>query len=208
MWMLALVSGRDDAAGSDRDQAERELVTRCLAGDRAALNRLFDDYYPQLRRIMLRLLGAHEELEDAIQNALLEMYRNLKSFRGDARLSTWVYRIALNVANQHLRRHMRHPAPRELDPDAQADHGPGALDLLVAREEVELLWDIVRAMPASKRDVFVLAELEGLAPAEIAAALKISPSAAYTRLHHARRLFWDKIKRQGPLDPGRADHED
>lgn len=208
MWLMALLGQQARAQAGQADREEAELVARCRTGDREALARLFDAYYPRVRRMMIRLLGNHPELDDAIQNAMLEMYRGLPSFRGEAQLSTWTYRVALNVANQHLRRALRHPLPVALSEDHGAEDRRSALANLEWKEDVERLWEVVRAMPKAKRDVFVLAELEGLSAAQIAETLGISPSAAYTRLHHARRLFWEKIRRQGHFPPDAGHKED
>ncbi len=189
------------------EQQERELLRRCQRGDREALDLLFSRQYPDMRRILLRILGPEQDLEDIIQTALMEVYRSLPRFRGEARLGTWVYRIALNVANQHLRQSMRERNRPQMEAELTISGDRGALWQLLLDEHTQKLWDVVRTMPRKKRDVFLLADVEQLESEQIAEILNCSVSAVYSRLHHARKLFWQKIERQGYFDTEKPGHK-
>src|SRR6516225_5675417 len=107
------------------EDAARDLVRRCVEGDRAAQTRLFRDEVRRVHGLLYRVLGPAGPHEDLIQETFLRVFRSLPQFRGDAQLSTWIGGIALNVAYGHMR---ANPAPAvrlELVPDAR-DERPGA----------------------------------------------------------------------------------
>ncbi len=196
---VASIPGKEDPGpqAASHHLSDPELVARCQHGEREALETLFTRAYPNVRRILIRLYGPGPELEDLVQSTMLEIHRGLKRFRGDSQLSSWVFRIAMNVANQHLRRKMREPGRVDMEAvDAMAGD-PDALNQMETNERLKMVAEILQSLPEKKRNVFLLAELEQLSSEQIAEVLGCSVSAVWSRLHQARKLFWEKINRHG-----------
>lgn len=143
----------------------------------------------------LRLVGDPDDARDVTQEVYLRAFRGLDGFRGDARFSTWLYRITANRASTHLRRRRRHrhsELPDEICAPGDTD-GP--------QHTVDLREDLVRAiaeLPVKLRSVVVLRDIYDFSHAEIARELSISESAAKVRLHRARQRL------RSDLFPGRA----
>jgi RNA polymerase sigma-70 factor (ECF subfamily) len=144
-----------------------------------------------------RMLGNAADAEDVTQDVLLQVVRRLDSFRGQARFTTWLDRVTLNAAL--ARRHSR--ARRECQLDAPLDGLPGACAsrrgaaprgperVALDREASALVERAVGRLPEMYRDVFVLADVEGLANAEVGGLLGLSLAAVKSRLHRARLLL-------------------
>jgi RNA polymerase sigma-70 factor (ECF subfamily) len=160
--------------GEERDQ---ELVERAAAGDLDAFGELVRAYEHRVASVLYRLLDDRRDVEEATQDVFVQAWRNLRRFRGDAQLFTWLYRIAVNEAL--MRRRRKRPEVQELDErlPATPDPEPGLRDLLV-RE--------LAALPFEYRVAVVLRDVEGLTNAEVAETLGISVAAAKSRIHRGR----------------------
>ena len=154
----------------------------------------FDTVYREHRHRVLgavrRVIGPDLEIEDVMQLVFLEVHRCLPRFEGRSKLSTWVHRIAVNVALQHLRRKKRRRWLRlgltgdERPPQESPDAGVRRLE---GRELLARVYRIIDRLTEKKRAVWVLHELEGLSPAEIGAVLDIPTNTVRSRLVAARR---------------------
>jgi RNA polymerase sigma-70 factor (ECF subfamily) len=171
------------------------LVTAARAGDRSAFDELVKATYADMYTLAYRLTGNEEDARDVVQDAYLRAYRGLKRFRGDARFTTWMYRITANCASTHLakRSRTRHD---ELDEDFDvvdtiADHDP--------ERKAELGFErdrIARALaelPPRLRAVIVLRDVYDLPHESIAVELGITEAAAKVRLHRARRKLRERL---------------
>ena len=145
------------------------LVQRATRGDRQAFSELYRRHVEPTYRRLTHLLGPDPEREDLVQQVFLEVFRSIPSFRGESRFATWLYRVIVNVAYEHLRRNRR----RALCPLA-AD----SLDLVVAagtspeaaarqRQQVALALTLLGRLKPDKRIAFVLRVVEGLSLEEI-----------------------------------------
>ncbi len=174
---------------------DEELVERFQAGEAAAFSELFRRHQPAVARVVARMLGIGQrgraatiELEDLVQDVFVQVYRSLESFRGQARLSTWVYRIAVNVVLMHRRSARARPTfalPEECPPACSPGLGPE--DELVQRKNVEALYRHLGQLSEKKRTVYILHEIEGLSPSEIAKIVDAPILTVRTRLFYARR---------------------
>jgi RNA polymerase sigma-70 factor, ECF subfamily len=181
---------RADVAGpSSRDS----LVSRCLSGGPAAWRDLHREYYP-VAAAFLRKLGVKEaEMEDACQEVFLQMFRYLPSFRGEANLKTWLYRLCATEAGKWRRRW------RVLSMLSVVLHGQAAtfgtagqeFDSGLARKRVEAALAL---MKPAERMVFVLFEMEGVSGEEIARIVKCPVATVWRRLHYARRTFRESLE--------------
>jgi RNA polymerase sigma-70 factor (ECF subfamily) len=154
-----------------------------------------DRFRPRVLRYVARLAGGGDA-DDLAQQVMLRISEGLPRFRGESSLSTWIYRIATNVALDHLRRKAV-PAPIDLaDLEAQGKDPPEArtesVEATAIRDEMSAcIREFVERLPQDYRTVMVLAELEGFRNAEIAAVLGVSLDTVKIRLHRAR----EKLRR-------------
>jgi len=170
------------------------LVVAARDGDRAAFDELVRRTWAETYALAHRLTGDREDALEVCQEAYLRAHRALRRFRGDARFTTWLYRITANCAATHVgrRRRHRHEDLEAVDPeDRTPAHDP------VGRAEAAHLQERVRAaiaaLPPRLRAVVVLRDVYDLSHEAIAAELGISTAAAKVRLHRARRRLRDDI---------------
>lgn len=169
-------------------EKERELVARAQKGDRAAFAALVRAHQDEVYTLARRLVGDPHLASDVAQEALIRAWRALPKFRGEARLSTWLYRITVNTSWTHKKRASRHSGlPMEeqyhLAAPEDGDHPVVAGEMLELRER---LRDALDRLPDGQRQVVVLKDIHGWSHAEIAESAGISVTAAKVRLHRAR----------------------
>jgi len=164
-----------------RGEAEdRDLIGRVLGGSRDAFEQLVRRHNQRLFRAARAVLRSDTDAEDALQQAWLDIFRNLAAFRGDAAFSTWATRIAVNTAIHHAR---KQPVLTEAPPPEQ-EAGP---DVAFERAEVgKLLESCLAQLPQGNREVMVLRDVLELDTAETAACLGLTEEAVRVRLHRAR----------------------
>jgi RNA polymerase sigma-70 factor (ECF subfamily) len=164
------------------------LVERFLAGDRAAYATLYHRHAERVFARLTRLVGPGPDREDLLQQVFLALYRALPGFRGDAALTTYLHRITVNVACDHLRRRGRRAVayePAALDELIDGSPTPEARARL--RAELQQLLVLLERIKPAKRIAFVLVAVEGLSLAEVAALVEARPEAVKQRVLHARR---------------------
>src|SRR6202035_828024 len=168
---------------------EEHLIARAAAGDTAAFRRLYERHRADVARLVCRMLGARSDLDDVIQEVFIQAYKSLKDFRGQSKFSTWLHRVTVNVVLMHRRSARSRPVfadeppgdpvlrSPELAPDEDAER----------RERVRAFGRLLERLADKKRIVFVLHELEGMAPADIATIVGAPVLTVRTRLFYARR---------------------
>lgn len=181
------MSNPGDPSQVERDK-ERELITRAQRGDRAAFAALLREHQDEVYTLARRLVGDPHLASDVAQEALIRAWRALPKFRGDSRLSTWLYRITVNTAWTHKKRTRRHQASSiddHVDMAAPIDsaHPEVAGEIMELRGRLRVALD---RLPDAQREVVVLKDIYGWSHAEIAESMGISVTAAKVRLHRAR----------------------
>lgn len=148
---------------------------------------VYDEFHTKIRRYLERMIGP-ADCDDATQDVFAKVSVGLAQFRGEASLSTWIYRVATNAAYDRLRSRSSHShADVPIDDAAPVeDRAPGVEQRLVRREMNECIGEYIDRLPASYRSVVVLSEHEGLTNAEIAEALGVSLDTVKIRFHRAR----------------------
>jgi RNA polymerase sigma-70 factor (ECF subfamily) len=186
---------------SPAEPSDEMLATQAVAGDDCAFEEIVRRYERRVHRLVCRLTS-DTDAPDVLQDTFLQAYRSLPSFRGEAKLGTWLYRIATNAALMHRRAHARRPAesldaylPR-FDADGIHVDTPAALQVASRADELldrRLLAEKARAgiarLPDLYRDAFVLRDLEELSTAEVADVLGVEPAAVRQRVHRARLML-------------------
>lgn len=205
-------AGAGDDGITPSDQLEREIVEGMRAGDDRAFERLVREYVGPLHAVALRLLQNPADADDAVQEAFLSAYRNFDSFRGDARLGTWLHRIVVNAALGRLRRRKRRPEHgaeivdlAELLPKFRENgypeqfHEPWvapAEELATRAETREQVRQMIDKLPENYRTVLILRDIEELSTAETGELLELSPGTVKVRLHRARQALRNLLERE------------
>ena len=165
------------------------LLRRAGAGDAAAFKEIFLRHRSDVARLVYRMLNAPADLEDVIQEVFVQVFRSLKDFRGQSKFSTWLHRVTVNVVLMHRRSARSRPVLTEEAPgDIVADERQVLPDEDAERlERMRAFQRLLGRIAEKKRVVFVLHELEGMAPAEIAEVVDAPVLTVRTRLFYARR---------------------
>jgi RNA polymerase sigma-70 factor (ECF subfamily) len=177
------------------------LVQRVLAGDRRCFESLVRRHEQRVFRVALAVLGNIEDAEDAMQETFLKALRHLDQFRGEARFTTWLTRIAVNEALQkrqarkgdvsldESREAGLKPLPRRFEPWTSNP------EQLYGKQEIRRLVETaVQALPAIYREVLVLRDIEGMSAEEAAEALEIKVPALKSRLLRARLMLRESLE--------------
>jgi RNA polymerase sigma-70 factor (ECF subfamily) len=188
-------------AVSAAEPSDETLAAKAAAGDDAAFETIVSRYQARVFRLACRLTS-ESDAPDVLQETFLQVYRHLRSFRGESQFGTWLYRIASNAALMHRRATTRRPAeslevflPRF---DERGSHAATPAELQVASRADELLdrrflagkaREVIARLPDPYRDAFVLRDLEELSTAEVAEALGVEPATVRQRVHRARLML-------------------
>jgi RNA polymerase sigma-70 factor (ECF subfamily) len=190
-------SGRTADPSSQQELAdEADLIRRCRLGERSAQEQLYKRHRRQVAANLYRVLGQRGELDDLVQEVFVIAFRGLGRFRGEARLSTWLYRICVNVALAKIRSKTRRPPALPLATsvlETVESSPPSPEQVMSQRQERERVYRALEEMPAKKRLVLYLHEIEGLDLKEIAYIVDAHPVTVRTRLFYARREFFKKL---------------
>jgi len=195
-----------------RDESQLNLVRRAQSGDEDAFAKLFQQHKSRVYSVCLLMTKDVAEAEDLTQEAFLQVFRTVGSFRGDAAFSTWLYRVAVNTVLMKLRRRksppmvsLDEPASTEA-PSLQRDFGKndphlsGLIDRIALRRAL-------RELPEGCRTIFALHEVEGYQHHEIAQLLDCSIGNSKSQLHKAKLKMRDllfpkkRILRRRPAQP-------
>jgi RNA polymerase sigma-70 factor, ECF subfamily len=183
-------------------RTDEELVASSLAGDRSAFDQLVLRWDRKIQGAIYRLIGSEEEARDLCQEAFLKAYRGLGAFKGEARFSSWLYQIALNLCRDRMRRRRGRTLVSldALEADGQAPvlrEEANALDLVEARDLQERVKAAVLALADEQREVIVLKEYEGLTFQQIAEVLDLPVSTVKTRLYRGLDRLRERLVREG-----------
>src|SRR3954463_1519188 len=183
--------------------ADQELLARLKAGDDRALADLSDAYSSKIYQLAFRYLRNKEDAEEITQDVLFKVYRSVATFRGDAALSSWIYRITFNAAMSRLRTARYQRAQDEeraaASGDSENSGAPAQLDIAdwsdMADEQVlrsQLRRRVLRAvlaLPAIYRAPVMLRDIQGMSTEEASAMLKVKDQTLKSRLHRGRLIL-------------------
>lgn len=197
--LLALGARRLHPATVDERLPPRD--DRAEADGPPSLEQLFRRHFDDVYRIVASLLGpgaTDADVEDLTQQVFLAAHRALPQFRGESRITTWLYGIASRVVLTFLRSRRRRKRLREAVEVATRlpRYTRGPEDEVRELQELTRVWRHLMRIDPKKRVVFILYEVEGLSGAEIAQSLGLRDGTVWTRLHYARRELVEAMKRE------------
>jgi RNA polymerase sigma-70 factor (ECF subfamily) len=184
--------------GGAPEDDESELVRQARQGDRRAFDRLIERHMPQVWATVWRVLRHREDTEDVVQEVFVTAHRALSGFRGDSKFSTWLHRIAVTRALNHVEK-AEEKLRRASEPIvAEAADGPVAigtpLHTLEAKELMRRLADCLGKLPAAWRTVIALRDAEEHSYEQIAAVLHVELGTVRSRLARARASLKDCVE--------------
>ena len=195
--------GDPPSPAAQMTSSDEELVARSAGGDIESFNQLVVRWERPIYALAYRVIGREEEARDLVQEAFLRAYRSLGGFRGDAKFSSWLYRITLNLCRDWIRRQKRAPfveAPEGVDViELAGEHGPvESVEDLVARRDLGAAVNRAMAvLSEDQRKAIVLKEYQGLTFQEIADLLDCPLSTVKTRLYQGLVVLRRELERQG-----------
>ncbi len=168
------------------------------SGNGADFLEVYEQYFPLVWRWAARLGVPQHSLDDVVQEVFLTLYGRLDGFEGRSSLKSWVFGVTFGVVRNFRRRRSSAPAGNEdVEVDTIAAEGVHPEAAATQNESISLLQAILDSLDDDKREVFVMAELEGLNATEIGHLLGVSSNTAASRLRHAReevRAAWERAK--------------
>lgn len=205
--VLATVKGSGDTTGIPAagtvDNPDHELVRACLDGDATAYRGLVERYQGRIYNVIFGMVRNREDARDLTQDAFVKAYKNLSRFRFGSSFYTWICRIGMNVAIDHLRKQKVRRAQEFDDGIATKDQG-GVISLAhhrgnpskeLERSRIhERILAALDQLPEQQRQVVVLREMEGLAYKEIAEVMDIPEGTVMSRLYYARKKLQESLK--------------
>ncbi len=201
---LSYITGRNSASGSDEDAA---LVSSAQTGDLHAFEQLITRHQKKMLNIAYRLIGDYDDACEVVQDAFVSAHRNIRGFRGDAKFTTWLTTITLNLSKNRLkqiRSRQGHEAFSLNDP-IQTDDGtmtmdppskePSVLDAMERRDIRIRVQDCIKTLDADFREVLILRDMQEFSYEEIGSMLKVREGTVKSRLFRARDMVKDCLKR-------------
>jgi RNA polymerase sigma-70 factor (ECF subfamily) len=193
----------------DRTQ-DRQLIARLQAGDDSAVQDLADRYGSRIYQLALRHMKNREDAEEVAQDVLMKVYRKVGAFRGDAALSSWIYRITFNTAMSRLRTSRLARAAdqeRERALAAETSSNPGARsarqpadwsrmpdESLLRLQLREAVTAAIEDLPEIYREPVVLRDIQGLSTEEASSRLRVKDQTLKSRLHRGRLMLRERLR--------------
>jgi len=182
---------------------DQKLVEKAQRGDKKAFGMLVEKYQRRLNRLLSRMVRDQSEIEDIVQDSFIKAYRAINNFRGDSAFYTWLYRIGINTAKNHLVKLGKRPkAMNEVDieeienfedaPDLRNHETPEST--MMSSEIVASVNQTIQALPSELREAISLREMDGLSYEEISDLMNCPIGTVRSRIFRAREVIAEKLK--------------
>lgn len=183
---------------------ELQLINRARAGDGEAFGALVEQYRDNVYRLAYRMCGNAHDADEAAQEAFVAAWRALPNFRGEAKFSTWLYRLTTNAAIDLMRREKRHRTASEEDVPELADETDSPQQQVERTEQRETVQKALSSLSEEYREVLLLRYMQELDYTEIAAALSLPAGTVKSRLNRAKAALKKALIQSGNFFPGEA----
>ncbi len=193
-------------AGAE-NKFDSRFIGRLRRRDEHAFNELVIAYEAQVFRLVWRMLASREEAEDMTQEVFVQVFKSIDSFRGDSKISTWIYRIAMNLTRNRAkylaRRYQKSHSdidggePRETHNEAQGRTSGETRrpDLDAMGNEAErIVLDCLSTLESEFREILILRDVEALSYEEVGSITGLAPGTVKSRLHRARSLLKEQVE--------------
>jgi len=185
---------------------DRDVVQQAAKGNREAFDILVEKYYKKIYNLAYRFVGDAEEANDLAQEIFTAAYQNLKKFRGDAKFSTWLFQIATNRGKnrfKYLKRrgYFAGRGQQESDDDRESsqkaipDYSTNPETLLAGKQIQKIVQDAIEDLDPDHKEIVILRDIEGFSYDEIAQILNLPEGTTKSRLHRARMVVKEKLKK-------------
>ncbi len=187
---------------------DTQLIEEFLGGDSKAFDKIVLKYKDMVFNVCMKMVRNYDDALDVSQDVFISLYRNLKSFRGEALLSTYLYRICMNMCKNRLRARsrLRRKEPYSLDEPVMTDAGPVARQVdsgsptpreeMAGKERQHMVREALDELKPEYKEILVLKEFERLKYTDIAAVLSIDIGTVKSRLSRAREELKQKLKKR------------
>ncbi|MFZ8943396.1 MAG: RNA polymerase sigma factor RpoE [Methylophilaceae bacterium] len=182
---------------------DQKLVEKAQKGDKRAFGILVEKYHKKLTRLLARMVRDQSEIEDIVQDSFIKAYRAINNFRGDSAFYTWLYRIGINTAKNHLVSLGRRPKAMndvEIEDVENFEDGQELRNLetpensMMTKEIVATVNDTIESLPDELKEAISLREMDGLSYEEIAELMQCPIGTVRSRIFRAREAIADKLK--------------
>ncbi|WP_301098513.1 RNA polymerase sigma factor RpoE [Otariodibacter sp.] len=179
---------------------DQELVERAQQGDKKAFNLLVIRYQNRVAGLLTRYV-ARDDIPDLVQESFIKAYRSLESFRGESAFYTWLYRIAVNTAKNHLTALGRRPPKEDILAEDAESYDSGVHlrvadtpeNLILSEELKQIVFDTIENLPEELKNAITLREIDGLSYEEIAEVMQCPVGTVRSRIFRAREAIEAKI---------------
>ena len=170
---------------------DQDLIAKCIKHDLKAQRELYNRYAPKLMPMALRYAKSHQDGEDILQESFIKIFKNLKSFRGDAQFLTWMKRIVINTAINHNRGKLKKESMLAIEDVTLYVEK----DMILSDFHFTELLAMIQRLPTGCRTIFNLFALEGFGHREIAEQLGISEGTSKSQYARARALLMSMVEK-------------
>jgi RNA polymerase sigma-70 factor (ECF subfamily) len=189
-----------DTVADPQDQ----LIARCMEGDSTAFRQVYRQHRSAVYGVVARMISNDADREEVVQDVFLQVFKSLQNFRGSAKLSTWIHRVAVNVTLQHIRRksrrirlHLREVVPETVEAGTATTLAKGSPEAEAIRHERQhAVRRALDTLAPKKRIALVLADFEGKSSKEIASIVGAPALTVRTRLFYARKEFYAQLAKE------------
>jgi len=188
------------------ESTERRFVERLQKHDERAFNELVEAYSPRVYRLVARMLGRREDAEDMAQEVFVQIFKGIGQFRGDSKLGTWIYRVAINLCKNRSKYLSRRQDDKQDALDAVADRQPlhqakgvtsGQInrpDHMVEGMQIEaIMRKCIAELDPDFREALILRDVENLSYEEIIDITGVAEGTVKSRIHRARALLKQRV---------------
>jgi RNA polymerase sigma-70 factor (ECF subfamily) len=188
------------------ESSEHRFVERLQNHDERAFNELVEAYGPRVYRLVARMLGRHQEAEDMAQEVFVQVFKAIGQFRGDSKLGTWIYRVAINMCKNRSKYLSRRYENRQDEFEALADHQPlhqakgvtsGQInrpdDMVEGMQMEAIMRRCIAELEPDFREALILRDVENLTYEEIVQITCVAEGTVKSRIHRARTLLKQRL---------------